>query len=374
MATSLWEHFWVVRDPRVERTKKHKMEDILTITICAVICGADTWTDIAAFGETKEGWFRTFLELPHGIPSHDTFGRVLAALDPEAFERSFQAWVADLAGTSAGKHVAIDGKAIRRSLDRASGKACIHLVSAWVCEDHAVFGQVAVDNKSNEITAIPKLLEMLALREATVTIDAIGCQKEIVQQVKDKGGEYVLSLKGNQGSLHEDVKLFLDDALTRDFAGMDHDFWEQTQKGHGRIETRRVWCTEEVQWLRRRQPQWAGLASIAVVESRRQVGQEPAKVERRYFISSLPGRCAQRIGRVVRDHWAVESRLHWSLDVCFGEDQSRVRIGNAAENLSRVRRIALMLLKQERTAKVGIKCKRLKAGWDEAYLLRVLEI
>jgi len=374
MATSLWEHFYVLPDPRIERQKKHKLEDILTITICAVICGADTWNDIEDFGEAKERWFRTFLELPHGIPSHDTFGRVFAALEPEGFERCFQAWVADLAGTSAGKHIAIDGKAIRRSLDRASGKACIHLVSAWVCEDHAVFGQLAVDQKSNEITAIPKLLEMLKLKGSTVTIDAIGCQKEIVQQIREKGGDYVLALKGNQGTLHEDVKLFLDDALERDFAGVKHDLWEQTEKGHGRLETRRVWCTEDVAWLGRRHPAWRGLASIAVVESRRQVGQESASVERRYFISSLPGRCAQRIGRVVRDHWGIESRLHWSLDVCFGEDQSRARIRNAAENLSRVRRIALMLLKQERSTKVGIKSKRLKAGWDEAYLLRVLGI
>ena len=374
MATSLWEHFYVLQDPRIERQKKHKLEDILTLTICAVICGAEGWTDIEAFGQSKERWFLTFLELPHGIPSHDTFGRVFAALDPLGFERCFQTWVADLAGSSEGKHVAIDGKAIRRSLDRANGRACIHLVSAWVCEDHAVFGQLAVDDKSNEITAIPKLLEMLQLKEATVTLDAMGCQTEIAQQVKEKGGEYLLALKGNQGSLHEDVKLFLDDALERAFQGIKHDHWEQTEKGHGRLETRRVWCTEEVAWLRRRHPAWPGLACIAVVESRRQVGQEPASVARRYFISSLPGRCAQKIGRVVRNHWGVESRLHWSLDVCFGEDQSRVRIGNAAENLSRVRRIALMLLKQERTAKVGIKGKRLKAGWDEKYLLKVLGI
>jgi predicted transposase YbfD/YdcC len=355
MATSLWEHFYVLTDPRVERTRKHTLEDMLTVTICAVICGAESWTDIEAFGEAKEPWFRTFLALPHGIPSHDTFGRVFAALDPDGFERCFQAWVADLAGTSAGKHIAIDGKAIRRSLDRASGKACIHLVSAWVCEDHAVFGQLAVDQKSNEITAIPKLVEMLNLKGATVTIDAMGCQKEIAQQIQEKGGDYLLALKGNQGTLHEDVTLFLDDALARQFQGLKHDFWEQTEKGHGRIETRRVWCTEETAWLQRRHPAWVGLRTIAVVESRRQVGQEPASVERRYFISSLSGRCARHLGRIIREHWAVESRLHWSLDVCFGEDQSRARIRNAAQNLSRVRRIALILLKQERTAKVGIK-------------------
>jgi predicted transposase YbfD/YdcC len=374
LATRLWEHFCILPDPRIERQRKHKLEDILTLAICAVIGGADTWTDIADFGEAKEAWFKTFLELPHGIPSHDTFGRVFAALDPAGFERCFQAWVADLAGTSAGKHIAIDGKAIRRSLDRASGKACIHLVSAWVCEDHAVFGQLAVDQKSNEITAIPKLLEMLQLKGSTVTIDAIGCQKEIVQQVKEKGGEYLLALKGNQGTLHEDVKLFLDDALSRDFQGLKHDTWEQSEKGHGRLETRRVWCMEEVAWLTRRHPAWMGLRSIAVVESRRQVGQEPESVERRYFISSLAGRCAQKIGRVVRNHWGVETGLHWTLDVCFGEDQSRARVRNAAENLSRVRRMALMLLKQERSLKVGIKGKRLMAGWDEAYLLKVLGI
>ncbi|MEI8190688.1 MAG: ISAs1 family transposase, partial [candidate division NC10 bacterium] len=302
------------------------------------------------------------------------FGRVLAALDPDAFERSFQAWVTALKGSSAGKHVAIDGKAIRRSLDRASGKACIHLVSAWVCEVHTVFGQLAVDDKSNEITAIPKLLDMLNLKKAVVTIDAIGCQTQIARKVKEKGGDYVLSLKGNQGSLHEDVALFLDDAISRDFAGIEHDSWEETEKGHGRIETRRVWCTGEVEWLTRRHEDWAGLRSIAVVEAQRRSPGEASKVERRYFISSLPGSSARRLGQAVREHWGVESRLHWSLDVCFGEDQSRARIGNAAQNLSRVRRIALTLLKQDHTVKVGIKGKRLNAGWDAAYLLRVLGI
>jgi predicted transposase YbfD/YdcC len=374
MSTGLWEHFAVLPDPRMERTRKHKLEDILTVTICAVICGAEGWNDIELFGESKEAWFRTFLDLPHGIPSHDTFGRVLAALDPDAFERAFQAWVTALKGSSAGKHVAIDGKAIRRSLDRASGKACIHLVSAWVCEDHTVFGQLAVDDKSNEITAIPKLIEMLNLKKAVVTIDAIGCQTEIARKIREKGGDYVLSLKENQGTLHEDVTLFLDDARTRDFTGVDHDFWEETEKGHGRIETRRVWCTGPVNWLTRRHENWAGLRSLAMVEASRQAPGEAPKVERRYFISSLPGDSARKLGQVVREHWGVESRLHWSLDVCFGEDQSRARIGNAAQNLSRVRRIALTLLKQERTIKVGIKGKRLNAGWDAAYLLRVLEI
>ena len=313
-----------------------------------------------------------FLALPHGIPSHDTFGRVFAALDTQAFEKAFQNWVADIAGSSVGKLIAIDGKTIRRSLDRAGGRAAIHLVSAWVHENHAVFGQLKVEDKSNEITAIPKLLEMLDLQEATVTIDAIGCQKEIAQKVRDRQGHYVLAVKANQGTLYDDIRLFLDDAVTRDFQGIEHDAYEQTEKGHGRLETRRCWTTGVIDWLKSRH-EWAGLQSIAMVESRRQIG-ESVSTERRYFISSLPAHTAQRIGQAVRNHWCVENELHWSLDVCFGEDQSRVRIGNAAENLSRVRRLALMLLKQETTAKVGIKAKRLKAGWDENYLLQVLKI
>jgi predicted transposase YbfD/YdcC len=372
MAVSIWEHFSVIPDPRVDRTKLHKLEDILIIALCAVICGAETWVDIVDFARAKEVWLRTFLELPHGIPSHDTFGRVFAALDVGAFERAFQSWVFDLAGTSEGKLIAIDGKTLRRSLDRASGRAAIHVVSAWVHENHAVFGQLAVDGKSNEITAIPKLLDLLELKEATVTIDAIGCQKDIARKVRDRGGQYVLAVKANQGTLHEDIRLFLDDAIQHDFHGIEHDVYEQTEKGHGRLETRTCWATGQIDWLRQRHD-WAGLQSIAVVEGRRQIG-EQVSTERRYFISSLPGRTAQRMGQAVRNHWRVENELHWSLDLCFGEDQSRARIGNAAENLSRVRRLALTLLKQETTTKVGIKAKRLMAGWDEKYLLRVLRI
>lgn len=372
MATSIWEHFSIIPDPRVERTQLHKLEDILVIVICGVICGAENWVDLAAFGRAKEGWLRTFLELPNGIPSHDTFGRVFAALDVHAFERAFQSWIRALAGSSAGKLIAIDGKTLRRSLDRASGKAAIHLVSAWVHENHAVFGQLAVDGKSNEITAIPQLLELLDLRGATVTIDAMGCQKEIAQKVVDGGGQYVLAVKGNQETLHEDIRLFLDDAIEHDFRGIEHDIYEQTEKGHGRLETRKCWTTGQIGWLRQRHD-WPGLQSITVVEGRRQIG-EQVSTERRYFISSLPGRTAQRIGQAVRNHWTVENELHWSLDLCFGEDQSRARIGHGAENLSRVRRLALTLLKQETTAKIGIKAKRLLAGWDENYLLRVLRI
>ena len=372
MATSIWEHFSILPDPRVDRTKLHKLEDILTIALCAVICGAETWVDIADFGRAKEAWLRTFLELPHGIPSHDTFGRLFAVLDPRGFERCFQSWIAALAGSSEGKLIAIDGKTIRRSLDRANGKAAIHMVTAWVHENHAVFAQVRTEDKSNEITAIPQLLAMLSLKEATITIDAMGCQRDIAQKVLDKDGQYVLAVKSNQETLYEDIRLFLDDAIENGFQDCPHDLYEQTEKGHGRIETRRCWVTGHTAWLCRRHA-WPGLQSIAAVECRRQTGQT-VSTERRYFISSLPGRTAQRIAVAVRNHWCVENELHWSLDVCFGEDQSRVRIGNAAENLSRLRRLALTLLKQEKTAKVGIKAKRLMAGWDENYLLKVLRI
>jgi len=372
MATTIWDHFWVLPDPRMDRTKLHKLEDILTLTLCGIVCGAETWVDIVEFAQAKEDFFGEFLELPHGIPSHDTFGRVFAALDPERFESCFQSWVRNLAGSSKGKLIALDGKTVRRSLDRAGNKAAIHMVSAWVHENRAVFGQVRVDDKSNEITAIPKLLEMLNLKEATVTIDAIGCQKDIAQKIVEGGGDYVLAVKGNQGTLHQDVQEFLDDAIARDFRGVEHDYCEQTEKGHGRIEVRRTWTTDDIDWLRKRHD-WAEMRSIAAIDAQRTL-EGKTSTERRYFLSSLPARTAQRIAQIVRKHWRVENELHWCLDVCFGEDNSRVRIGHAAENLSRVRRLALTLLKQETSAKIGIKAKRLKAGWNHKYLLKVLGI
>jgi len=371
MENGLWEHFAIVRDPRVERSKRHKMSEILSISVCAVICGAEYFTQMEEFGKANEAWFRTFLELEHGIPSHDTFGRVFAAMDPTEFEQGFQAWVHAVAGSSEGKHVAIDGKCLRRSFDRASGKSAVHLVSAWVHENHTCFGQVAVDEKSNEITAIPKLLKILSLRGSTVTIDAMGCQRKVARQIVEKEGDYVLSVKENQETLYEDIQLYLDDAIENGFRA-EHDEWETVEKGHGRIESRRTWTTGDVSWLRKHHD-WAGLSSIAAVERRRRIdGKE--SVERSYFISSLSGRCAQRIGSVVRDHWSVENSLHWMLDVCFREDDSRIRIQNAAENFSRLRRIALMLLKQEKSSNAGVKSKRLRAGWDRAYLLKVLKI
>ena len=368
MGESIWEGFYLVRDPRVERTRKHELHDILVIAICASICGADGWNEIEEFGLSSEEWLREFLDLPHGIPSHDTFGRVFAAMDPDEFEKAFRSWAAAVAETTAGKHIAVDGKALRRSFDTASEKSAIRMVSAWVYENHTCFGQLKVDEKSNEITAIPKLLDTLCLKGATVTIDAAGCQREISRGIVEKEGDYAICLKGNQPALHGDVKLFLDDAIEREADELDT--YTTTDKGHGRVEQRTTWATTDVDWLQARH-KWPGLKSIAAVEASVERNGKTT-IERRYYISSRVGEVAQVIGVLARQHWSVENNLHWMLDVAFDEDASRVRVGNAAENLSRVRRLALMLLKREKTAKVGVKARRKKAGWDRSYLLKVL--
>jgi len=370
MGESIWECFHVVRDPRVERTRDHELHDIMVIAVCAVICGAEHWTEMEDFGNSNLAWFKSFLDLPSGIPSHDTFGRVFAALDPDEFEKAFRAWVEMVAETPVGKHYAVDGKTVRRSFDAASGRAAIHMVSAWVYENNVCFGQIKVDDKSNEIAAIPKLLDMLCLEGGTVTIDAIGCQRKISQQITEKKGDYVICLKGNQPELHNDVSLYLDDAIKR--AADELDTYTTTDTGHGRLEQRTTWATTNVSWLQERHD-WPGLKSIAAVEARVERNGETA-IERRYFISSRVGEVAQVIGVLARQHWSVENNLHWMLDVAFGEDASRVRVGNAAENLSRVRRIALMLLKREKSCKLGVKSKRKKAGWNRDYLLTVLGI
>ncbi len=346
------------------------LQDIVTIAICGVICGADEWTTISQFGEAKKKWFKTFLELPNGIPSHDTFGTVFAAMDPGALERFFLSWIKALADKSKGRLIPIDGKTLRRSFDRAGNKAAIHMVSAWASANELVFGQLATEAKSNEITAIPKLLELLDLSGAIVTIDAMGCQKNIARQIVKQGGDYVLAVKENQPILYEEIKLFLDDMITHDFKGVAHDFHETIEKGHGRIETRRVWCTPEVAWFADRD-KWAGLSSFTVVERERTAGEKTTQ-ERHYFISSLDGADAKCLANAIRNHWGIENKLHWVLDVAFHEDASRVRKGYSAENFSRLRRMALNLLKKDNTVKVGIKGKRLRAGWDEKYLLKVL--
>lgn len=359
-------------DPRGVNTL-HRFTDIFTIALLAILCGAEGWVQVAQFARAKEKWLRTFLYLRHGIPSHDTFGRVFARLNPDVFEKCFVAWVATLVKTTNGKLVAIDGKALRRSFERAWDKSGMaHLVSAFVAENRMVFGQIAVESKSNEITAIPKLLELLDLKGAMVTIDAMGCQKDIAAKIVEKKAGYLLAVKENQPKLYAKVKAMLDEAILDRFQGTQFDHVELTEGNHGRIETRRVWCTGEVHWLKLEE-EWAGLQSIVAVESVRQVIGGATSTERRYYISTLDGHSAQKAGEAARGHWGIENKVHWVLDVAFDEDQCRIRKGHGAENFSRLRRMSLNMLRRDTTNKVGIKTKRLMAGWDNDYLLSLLQ-
>jgi len=359
-----------LQDPRKDRTKLHLLSDILVITLCAVICGADEWTEIELFGKSKHKWLRTFLKLPHGIPSHDTFGRVFSRLDPDQLERCFQKLMAAWAKSSGGKLIAIDGKTLRRSFDKASNKAAIHMVSAWSETNHLVLGQLATDVKSNEIKAIPRLLKMLDITDSVVTIDAMGCQKAIAQQIVEQKGHYVLQVKKNQETLHDLIVETFDELTTRGISGAAYAFHEEVDAGHGRVETRRIWTTDWTAWYPARS-EWTGLRSFVCVESVRNIG-DHTSTDRRYYISDLDGHDAQSMLGYVRGHWGIENKLHWSLDVSFREDTLRNRVGHSAENFSRIRRLALNLLRQDKTCKRGVKAKRLKACLEERYLLSVL--
>jgi predicted transposase YbfD/YdcC len=373
MKEGLIQYFLELPDPRIDRRKKHLLMDILVIAICAVICGARGWDDIEIFGRANLEWFEEFLKLPHGIPSHDTFARVFARLDPGEFQKCFVDWVQSIRKSlgipEEGGTIAIDGKTLRRSLNEAAKKSAIHIVNVWAVEERLVLAQLKVDEKSNEITAVPKLLSSLDLRGQVVTMDAMGCQKKNAALIFCKGGDYVLALKGNQPDLHADVKLFFETAKKENFSGISHEYEETTDKEHGRIEVRKYWQVSEVAWLRERHL-WTGLESVGMVESTRII-QGKSTTETRYFINSLRAD-VKKFAKAARAHWGIENSLHWCLDVAMSEDQSRIRAIHAAENFSLLRKIALNLFKQDRTRKRGIEAKQRNAGWDRRYMLQVL--
>jgi predicted transposase YbfD/YdcC len=366
------DHFSRVRDPRVERTKEHKLIDMIAIAICAVICGAEGWVDIELFGKSKLSWLKTFLELPNGIPSHDTFGRVFSRIDAQEFQSAFYEWVWAVNDIVQGQIINIDGKQLRGSKDKVLGKRAIYMVSAWAEANELVLGQRKVDEKSNEITAIPELLKMLALSGCIVTIDAIGTQTNIAKTIVEAEADYVLSVKENQGHLYEDISVLfaVDQEQNFKYSSLEHA--QITNKDHGRIEVRECWSTSNPDYLNliRGRQDWMGLQSIAMVVNTRILdGKETKRV--RFYISSLPSQ-AERILEIVRKHWSIENDLHWVLDVAFNEDHSRVRKDQAPENFAVLRHIALHLLKHEKTAKGGIHAKQLQAGWKQDYLLKVL--
>lgn len=371
---NLLEGFEALPDPRLDRTRRHKLVDILVIGLCSLLSGGETFTDMEIFGKSKEQWLRTFLELPNGIPSHDTFNRVFSALDPHQFLDCFIQWVQSICPALSGQVVAIDGKALRRALNAGDSLPCI--VSAWATENGLALGQVQVSDKSNEITAVPELLHALALKGCIVTLDAMGCQKEIADQIIEKGADYVLALKGNHATVHEEFKEYFDDAVPAETFGPVGkpgvmDFFETVDKDHGRIEIRRYWQTTDIHWFQDKKL-WKQLNSVGMVESRRII-KEKETIERRYFLSSLP-LDAQTFARAVRGHWGIENPLHWTLDVTFREDQSRARTRHAAQNMATLRRLALNLVKTDRSKKASVRQKRIRAALDTDFLMKLLGI
>jgi predicted transposase YbfD/YdcC len=365
---SLIEHVRLIPDHRVTGRCDHLLVDIIVIAITSILCGAEDWNSIEGFGKAKEAWFRKFLQLPCGIPSHDTFRRVFLQISPTAFQACFIGWVRDVAGTIKGV-IAIDGKTLRRSHNRVLGKKAIHMVSAWAAENSLVLGQVKTDEKSNEITAIPELLQLLDINDCIVTIDAMGCQRAIAEQIIDQNGDYVLALKGNQSGLHEAVEAVFEQADCLGYEGYPVDYFETSEKSRNRVETRRHW-TIECEGLFEQTELWKGLNIIAMVECERTMNAHTT-VEYRYYIGSIQNN-AQLFGRSVRAHWGIENKLHWRLDMGFREDESRIRKGHSAENFAVMRHFAINLLKQDKLTKLGVKNKRLKAGWDDEYRAHLL--
>jgi predicted transposase YbfD/YdcC len=362
-------YFSVLEDPR-RYNRRHKLLDIVVIAICAAICGAEGWEDIELFGETKEEWLRGFLELPHGAPSDDTYRRVFAALDASEFQSCFMDWIEAVEELTQGQVIAVDGKTLRRSHDRSEGKKALQMVSAWASANGLVLGQRKVDGESNEITAVPELLDALEIAGCTVTLDAIHCQTETVEIIVDKGADYVLPVKENQPRLLEALQGLFDDPA--EMRWVECDYHRTEDRGHGRVEIRECWSTSDPEYLNYigTLAEWRGLQSIAMIQTERQLGDQTT-VSRRYFIASLKSD-AERLLKAVRGHWGIENKVHWVLDIAFREDDCRIRKGHGAENFAVLRHIALNLLRRETSVKRSIKSKRMKAALDEKYLFKVL--
>ena len=373
-AQSITKHFASVKDPRTGNAKQHLLLDLLVIAICAAICGADGWVEIEVWAKANRKWLRTFLELPNGIPSHDTFRRVFMLLDPKQFRRGFLSWVRAVRRLTHGQIVAIDGKKLRRSHDRGGGKKALTMVSAWATANGVVLGQLKVHAKSNEMKVIPELLQMLELTGCIVTLDALNCQTKIAAQIKAQKADYILAVKENQGNLYADLKDLFAGCLAEDFKDVPHGYHRTVNKGHGRIEIRECWTLSDPEFLDyvRHRQHWSGLQTVVLVRAERRVNGK-STTALRYYISSLPNE-ARRILKSVRGHWGIENSLHWVLDMAFREDESRMRKLNSPENFAMVRQVALSLLKQEQSEKIGIKAKRLKAACDREYLIKVLSV
>ena len=366
-------YFAEVEDPRRAQGTRHILLEIIIMALCGVICHADSWPEVEEFAQTKAAWLSQFLKLPHGVPTEHTFRRVFAALDPEQVQTGFIKWVAKVEEITEGEVVAVDGKTLRRAFSNDKKKGAIHMVNAWASRNNLVLGQLKVEDKSNEITAIPRLLDLLTLKGRIVTIDAMGCQREIAEKIIEKEGDYLFALKQNQGNLYADVVHLFDYAQPTDFAKEHMDYAMQVNKGHGRVEKRECWVIADPQWLNliRHKANWSQLQTLVKVRSQRSIDDKRRKPKIRYYISSLPSD-AKHILTSVRTHWEVENKLHWVLDVAFREDESRLHTGHGQENMAALRCWALNLIRQDKTTKGSINRKRLKAGWDNNYLQKLI--
>jgi len=369
---SFLNHFEALTDPRIERSKEHLLIDIVAIAILAVISGADGWGAIELYGKAKYEWLKGFLELPNGIPSHDTFSRVFARIEPKQFQECFLSWVNSITKKLELEVIAIDGKTMKQSYDRNQSQKPLHIVSAWSASHQLVLGQKKVNNKSNEVTAIPALLELLEIEKSIITIDALGCQKEIAALIIKKKGDYLLALKGNQKLIHKDVKNWFELARKEEFAGREHSYYQQIEGGHHRVEKRQIWTVtvSELPPLHN-QSLWTGLKTVVMVVSERRLWNKTT-TEVRFYLSSLASN-AENIAQAIRSHWGIENSLHWTLDVTFSEDKSRIRKDNSPENFALLRRLAVNLLKQEKEFKGSLKMKRYLAGMDNNYLVQILD-